>query len=83
MGFTKNKKQLALLKEAFKSTDENEMVKLLFDIMQLCEKKGNKHLVWFEKLLYNYFDRIVTHTTFRILSGKIESINNKIKTLRR
>lgn len=33
MGFTKNKKQLALLKGAFKSTDENEMVKLLFDIM--------------------------------------------------
>lgn len=72
-----------LLLEAFKSTDENEMVKLLFDIMELCEENGNKHLVWFEKLIYNHFDGIITHATHRISSGKIEGINNRIKTLRR
>lgn len=72
-----------ILSEAFKSTDENEMVKLLFDIMELCEESENKHLIWFEKLIYTHFDGIITHATHKISSGKIEGINNKIKTLRR
>ena len=72
-----------ILSEAFKSTGENEMLKLLFDIMELCEKSENKHLIWFEKLIYNHFDGIITHVTHNISSGKIEGINNKIKTLRR
>lgn len=72
-----------ILTEAFKSNDENEMVKLLFDIMELCEESMNKHLIWFGKLIYNHFDGIITHATHKISSGKIEGINNKIKTLRR
>lgn len=51
--------------------------------MELCEASGNKHLLWFERLLYNHFDGIITHATYKISSGKIEGINNKIKTLRR
>ena len=72
-----------LLQEAFRTENEEEMIKLLFDIMQLCEENGNKHLIWFEKLIYNHFEGIITHATHKISSGKIEGINNKIKTLRR
>lgn len=59
------------------------MSKLIFDIMELCEETGNKHFLWFRNLLYNHFDGIVSHATIKISSGKIEGINNKIKTLRR
>ena len=37
----------------------------------------------FANLLRNHFDGIVAHADFLISSGKIEGINNKIKTLRR
>ncbi len=72
-----------LLSEAFRSNNEEEMVELLFDIMELCEDSDNKHLKWFLNLIYNHFDGIITHATYKISSGKIEGINNKIKTLRR
>ena len=72
-----------ILNEAYKCNDEEEMSKLIFDIMELCEESGNKHLLWFKRLLYNHFDGIISHATIKISSGKIEGINNKIKTLRR
>lgn len=71
------------LSEAYHTDDEDEMVQLIFDIMELCEASGNKNLLWFENLLYNHFDGIISHATYKISSGKIEGINNKIKTLRR
>ena len=72
-----------ILAEAYHWDDEEEMSKLIFDIMELCEETGNKHFLWFRNLLYNHFDGIVSHATIKISSGKIEGINNKIKTLRR
>ena len=72
-----------ILAEAYHCDDEEEMSKLIFDIMELCEETGNKHFLWFRNLLYNHFDGIVSHATIKISSGKIEGINNKIKTLRR
>lgn len=72
-----------LLGEAYKADEEEEMAKLIFDIMELCEESGNEHFIWFKKLLYNHFDGIISHATYKISSGKIEGINNKIKTLRR
>lgn len=72
-----------LLEEAFKTDNEQKMISLLFDIMELCEANGNKHLLWFLNLIYKHFDGIITHATYKISSGKIEGINNKIKTLRR
>lgn len=41
------------------------------------------HLRWFERLLGNHFEGIIAHATYNISAGKIEGINNKIKTLRR
>lgn len=71
------------LDEAYKSDNENEMIQLIFDIMELCEANGNPHLIKFKNLLYNHFDGIITHATYKISTGKIEGVNNKIKTLRR
>ncbi len=74
-------KELLIL--AYNSDSEEEMAEYIFEIMELCEDNGNKHLLWFMKLLYNHFEGIITHAKYKISSGKIEGINNKIKTLRR
>lgn len=68
---------------AFHCDNEEEMAEYIFEIMELCEDNGNKHLLWFMNLLYNHFEGIIAHATFSVSSGKIEGINNKIKTLRR
>ena len=72
-----------LLSTAYKTDNKKEMEDAILDIMWLCEENGNKYLIKFMKLLYNHLDGIVTHSDFKISSGKIEGINNKIKTLRR
>ena len=54
------------------------------EIMDLCEETQNKHLLWFLHMLDAHFEGIIAHATYRhVSSGKIEGINNKIKTLRR
>lgn len=50
---------------------------------QVCKGTGNKHFKWFARLLKNHYESIIAYATFRITSGKIEGVNNKIKTLRR
>lgn len=72
-----------ILAEAYRCNDEETMAKLIFDIMELCEESNNEYFLWFKKLLYNHFDGIISHATIKISSGKIEGINNKIKTIRR
>ena len=72
-----------LLQLAYKSTSEEEMADYIFEIMDLCETNRNKHLLWFKNLLYNHFDGIITHATYRISTGPMEGINNKVKTIRR
>ena len=52
-------------------------------IMDICQATGNKHLLWFGNLLDTHFSGIIAHATYKISSGKIEGINQKIKTLRR
>jgi len=68
---------------AYKTTDEKEMRNIIEDIIVLCNSTKNKHFKWFGNLLDKHIDRIVTYATYKITSGKIEGINNKIKTLRR
>ena len=53
-----------LLVLAYESIDEEEMAEYIFDIMDLCESNGDKHLIWFKNLLYNHFDGIITHATY-------------------
>ena len=76
-----------LIKEAFKRAYEIKAKKEMEDeikwIINICDETENTHLVKFANLLRNHFDGIVAHADFLISSGKIEGINNKIKTLRR
>ena len=52
-------------------------------IMDMCQETGNKHLLWFCRLLDSHFEGIIAHTTYKISYGKVEGINQKIKTVRR
>lgn len=69
--------------EAYKMTDEPSMADAITEIMDMCMATGNKHLLWFSRLLDNHFEGIIAHATYDISAGKIEGINHKIKTLRR
>ena len=68
---------------AYSMTDEAKMAEAVIGIMDICEATGNKHLLWFKKLLDSHFEGIIAHATYKISTGKIEGINQKIKTLRR
>ena len=59
------------------------MAEAIIDIIDICTATGNKHLLWFGKLLDSHFEGIIAHATYKISAGKIEGINQKIKTLRR
>ena len=71
------------LQYAYTLSSEAEMAREMTDIIDICNETGNKHFKWFGKLIYNHFEGIIAHATFKITSGKVEGINNKIKTLRR
>ena len=68
---------------AYSQEDESVMAKDIISIMDMCKATGNSHLEWFERLLGNHFEGIIAHATYNISAGKIEGINNKIKTIRR
>ena len=78
---------LDLIKEklaaAYAMDDEAQMAKEIIDIIDICKATGNEHLLWFQRLLDNHFEGIIAHATYKISAGKIEGINQKIKTLRR
>lgn len=69
--------------EAYKMTDEPSMAGAITEIMDMCMATGNKHLLWFRRLLDNHFEGIIAHATYDISAGKIEGVNGRIKTLRR
>ena len=60
------------------------MHKAVRNIIDYCRYANeNSHFDWFANLLESHIDGIVSHASIPIASGKIEGINNKIKTLRR
>lgn len=71
------------LRDTYTLTDEAKMAENIIGIIDLCTETKNKHLLWFKRLLTNHFEGIIAHATYPISSGKIEGINNRIKTLRR
>ena len=71
------------LKLAYSRDDECLMAEDIIAIMDVCKATNNPHLLWFERLLDSHFEGIIAHATYKISAGKIEGINNKIKTLRR
>lgn len=71
------------LKLAYSLDDEEKMLNKINDIISTCNNTKNEHFIWFANLLSNHIDGIISHAAFNISSGKIEGINNKIKTIRR
>ncbi len=55
----------------------------IIKLLKLCFMVENEHFKWFAGMLYDHFAGIIAYATYRISSGMIEGINNKIKTLRR
>ena len=72
-----------LIQEGYQSQSEPIMAEKVTEAINLCNTSQNRHLIWFGKLLTNHFEGIIAHATYQLSSGKIEGINNKIKTLRR
>jgi transposase len=71
------------LADAYTERDEPRMAGKIIDIIDLCEETDCKPLRWFGRLLANHFEGIIAHASLPISSGKVEGINQRIKTLRR
>lgn len=71
------------LAEAYKLRDGARMAEEIIEIIDICIATNNKHMLWFARLLDKHFEGIVAHADYAISSGKVEGVNNKIKTLRR
>lgn len=71
------------LASAYRMTSEIEMAERITEIIDICAATENKHFMWFGRLLENHFEGIIAHAAYNISAGKIEGINNKIKTIRR
>ncbi len=71
------------LADAYTERDEPRMAAKITDIIDLCEATNCKPLRWFGRLLTNHFEGVIAHATYPISSGKVEGINQRIKTLRR
>ncbi len=72
-----------MLDDAYRQRDENAMKEVVERMSNYCKQTKNSHFLWFAKLLDNHIEGIISHASIPIASGKIEGINNKIKTLRR
>ena len=71
------------LSHAYKLTDEVEMGDEICWIMDFCQESGNLHLKRFARMLDRHWEGIVAHGYYRISSGRVEGVNNLIKTVRR
>lgn len=71
------------LESAYKSTDRAKMEREIKEIIEVCRLTENKHFAWFAKLLEDHLEGITSHADYPNSSGKVEGMNNKIKTIRR
>lgn len=71
------------LAAAYTMKTESKMAGMIDDIIDTCRATHNSHFAWFANLLESHYEGIIAHATYCISSGKIEGVNNKIKTLRR
>ncbi|SEH34343.1 transposase, partial [Selenomonas sp. KH1T6] len=72
-----------MLDDAYIQRDENAMREVVERMSNYCKHTRNSHFLWFAKLLDSHIEGIISHASIPIASGKMEGINNKIKTLRR
>lgn len=67
----------------FNCANADEMREGMLDIISICRGSECRPLIRFAKMIESHMDGIVTFANFHISSGKMEGINNRIKTLRR
>ena len=72
-----------MLIDAYKFDSEIRMAEKITAIIDTCNATAISHFQWFARLLDSHFEGIIAHASLPISSGKMEGINNKIKTLRR
>lgn len=71
------------LNAAYQQTCRDVMHEDIKEIIALCRSTENRHFVRFANLLENHLDGITAHALYPKASGKVEGMNNKIKTIRR
>ena len=71
------------LEQAYLKQTSEEMKLYIEEIINYCEGTENKHFIWFARLLRNHIDGIISHAEYPLSNGKVEGINQKIKTIRR
>ena len=59
------------------------MIGHLNTVLDLCRETKNRRFLWFYRLVQTHFDGIVAHGKFQIANGRMEGLNQKIKTMRR
>ena len=67
----------------FNCATPDEMRAVMLDIISICKGSNCGPLIRFAKMLESHLDGIVSFAKFHVSSGKMEGINNRIKTLRR
>lgn len=73
----------AALEDAYKKTTVTAMRKDMKKIISLCRSTDNEHFLWYAQLIEKHIDGIVWHARHPISTGKLEGINQMIKTERR
>ena len=71
------------LDSAYRINDPVKMGTAIGEIVFFCLETQNKHFEWFANLLWKHHEGIVAYADHKISTGKIEGMNNKIKTVRR
>ncbi len=72
-----------MLQRLFSRSSVDEMETDIEEIVEICNSTKNVHFEKFAALIARHVEGIVAHAKFQITSGRIEGINNKIKTIRR
>lgn len=71
------------LAEAYTMTDQWKMLESMCDIIDMCIETENEHLIRFGKFIVRHLKGIIAHAEYPISTGKVEGVNQRIKTLRR
>ncbi|RVU70235.1 ISL3 family transposase [Lactobacillus xujianguonis] len=71
------------LDKAYCATKQVEMCVLIQDIIDICRGTENKRFIWFARMLERHLTGIYTFAQHHISTGRLEGLNNKIKTERR
>ena len=71
------------LDQSYLKSTVAEMRCYIEEIIGYCKATENKHFLWFANLLENHIEGIISHAKYPLSNGKVEGINQKIKTIRR